>query len=170
MKKILSILCAVLVVTALVFTLTACGDKTEETPTTTEQASTTEPTTFEVPEIKDEPTTEETTEETTTEVETTKKPTYSYNSSSSSSNKGSSSSSKPASTTKAPSTTTASSDSSGGFVSAGKDENGNEVLVNSNGIKITIDTNSVGGELPPDNWKTDPDVIEAEKCTDFGRG
>lgn len=170
MKKKITLITSLLLIIALAVTFVGCNkDKTEDTPTTTEKVSTTEPTTkFEAPEIKDEPTTEKTTEATT--EPTTKKPVYNQNSgnSSGSSNSGSSSSnsgssSKPASTTKA------SSSNSGGFVSAGKNEDGNEVYVNSNGVKITIDDSNDGGELPADNWKTDPDVIEAEGCTDYGR-
>ena len=170
MKKKITLITSLLLIIALAVTFVGCNkDKTEDTPTTTEKVSTTEPTTkFEAPEIKDEPTTEETIEATT--EPTTKKPVYNQNSgnSSGSSNSGSSSSnsgssSKPASTTKA------SSSNSGGFVSAGKNEDGNEVYVNSNGVKITIDDSNDGGELPADNWKTDPDVIEAEGCTDYGR-
>ena len=170
MKKKFTLITSILLILALAVTFVGCNkDKTEDTPTTTEKVSTTEPTTkFEAPEIKDEPTTEKTTEATT--EPTTKKPVYNQNSgnSSGSSNSGSSSSnsgssSKPASTTKA------SSSNSGGFVSAGKNEDGNEVYVNSNGVKITIDDSNDGGELPADNWKTDPDVIEAEGCTDYGR-
>lgn len=170
MKKKITLITSILLIIALAVTFVGCNkDKTEETPTTTEKVSNTEPTTkFEAPEIKDEPTTEATTEETEASAPetTTKKSTYSSNSGSSSgsgsSNSGSSnssSSSKPASTTKA------SSSDSGGFVSAGKNEDGNEVYVNPNGVKITIDDDDVGGELPADNWKTDPDVIEAEGVT-----
>lgn len=171
MKKKITLITSILLILALAVTFVGCNkDKTEETPTTeaSEKVSTTEPTTkFEAPEIKDEPTTEPTTEETEASAPetTTKEPVY-YTNSGSSSGSGSSnsgSSSKPASTTKA------SSSNSGGFVSAGKNEDGNEVYVNPNGVKITIDDDDVGGELPADNWKTDPDVIEAEGCTDYGR-
>ena len=168
MKKKITLITSILLIIALAVTFTACGDKEATEPTTTEQASTTEPTTFEVPEIKDEPTTEETTEETTTEVETTKKPTYSYNSSSSSSNKGSSSSSKPASTTKAPSTTKASSNSGYGE----KLDDGSIVVVtNANGGGVYIDADAgkgLGGHGDDSVYATDPDVIQAEKCTDRG--
>lgn len=174
MKKKITLITSILLILALAVTFVGCNkDKTEETPTTeaSEKVSTTEPTTkFEAPEIKDEPTTEETTEATT--EPTTKEPVYNPNSGSSSgsssSNSGSNSSnsgssSKPASTTKA------SSSNSGGFVSAGTNEDGNEVYVNPNGVKITIDDSNDGGELPADNWKTDPDVqdaIEADKNPD----
>lgn len=174
MKKKITLITSILLILALAVTFVGCNkDKTEETPTTeaSEKVSTTEPTTkFEAPEIKDEPTTEETTEETTEAPETTtKKATYSSSSSGSSSNSSSNkgTSSKPAS--KPASTTKASTSNSGGFVSAGKNEDGNEVYVNQNGVKITIDDDDVGGMLPADNWKTDPDVIEAEGCTDYGR-
>lgn len=90
MKKRLVIIMSMVLVFALL--AIGCG-KTATTEPTTEAAevvSTTEPPTFEVPEIKDEPTTEETTEETTKAPETTKKPTYSYSSSGSSSSSNSS--------------------------------------------------------------------------------
>ena len=97
MKKKITLITSILLILALAVTFVGCNkDKTEETPTTeaSEKVSTTEPTTFVVPEIKDEPTTEETTEETTEAPETTtKKSTYSSNSdslSSGSSNSGSS--------------------------------------------------------------------------------
>ena len=100
MKKRLVITMAMVLVFALL--AIGCG-KTETTEPTTEESevvSTTEPTTFEVPEIKDEPTTEPTTEETTeaSAPETTKKNTSNNSSgsssgSSSSSNKDSNSSS-----------------------------------------------------------------------------
>ena len=92
MKKKITLITSILLILALAVTFVGCNkDKTEETPTTeaSEKVSTTEPTTFEAPEIKDEPTTEETTEETT--EPTTKKPVYSSNSGSSSSSSGSSS-------------------------------------------------------------------------------
>ena len=70
MKKKITLITSILLILALAVTFVGCNkDKTEETPTTTEKVSTTEPTTkFEVPEIKDEPTTEETTASTTEEV------------------------------------------------------------------------------------------------------
>ena len=169
MKKKITLITSILLILALAVTFVGCNkDKTEETPTTeaSEKVSTTEPTTkFEAPEIKDEPTTEETTEATT-------EPVYNLNSGSSSgsgsSNSGSSSSnsgsnSKPASTTKA------SSSNSGGFVSAGRNEDGNEVYVNPNGVKITIDDSNDGGNyagLSDEEIKDYEDKVAADEATD----
>ena len=163
MKKKITLITSILLILALAVTFVGCNkDKTEETPTTeaSEKVSTTKPTTkFEAPEIKDEPTTEETTEETT--EPTTKKPTYSYSSSGSSSSSNSGSNSKPASTTKA------SSSNSGGFVSAGKNEDGNEVYVNPNGVKITIDDSNDGGSHSSADdgfdWDEDGDIDADDK-------
>ncbi len=193
MKKKITLITSILLILALAVTFVGCNkDKTEETPTTeaSEKVSTTEPTTkFEAPEIKDEPTTEETTEETEASAPetTTKKATYSSSSSGSSSNSSSNkgTSSKPAS--KPASTTKASTSNSGGFVSAGKNEDGNEVYVNQNGVKITIDDDDVGNyaglsdeeikdyeDKVATDYATDPDVqeaLEADKNPDaWGRG
>lgn len=173
MKKKITLITSILLILALAVTFVGCNKDKETTEPTTEaseKVSTTEPTTkFEVPEIKDEPTTEETTEETTEAPETTtKKTTYSSSntgsSSNSSSNKGTSS--KPAS--KPTSTTKASTSNSGGFVSAGKNEDGNEVYVNQNGVKITIDNDDVGNYagLSDEEIREYEERVEAERATD----
>ena len=144
MKKKITLITSLLLIIALAVTFVGCNkDKTEDTPTTTEKVSTTEPTTkFEAPEIKDEPTTEETTEATT--EPTTKKPVYSSNSGSSS---GSSSS--------------GSSGSSNTVNNSGRDllegetlEDGRiAVVTNANGGGIYLESNfgaNTGGMLPAD--------------------
>lgn len=128
-------------VMVLVFALVAVGcnkDKEIDEPTTTEKITTTEPTTFVVPEIKDEPTTEETTEETTKEVETTK--TQSYSGGNSSSGNSGSSNKKPVSTTKA------SSSNSGTF-------NGNKATVDENGNTFISNGQGTGGIMIPSNFE-----------------
>ena len=165
MKKKITLITSILLILALAVTFVGCDkDKTEETPTTTEKVSTTEPTTkFEVPEIKDEPTTEETTEETEASAPetTTKKSTYtgSSNSGSSSSNYNSKPASKPASTTKAATTTKAPA-SNGGWVSTGKDENGNDTFTNGDGFVLRVEGDNVpdGGHGSADDWEPDPEM------------
>ena len=154
MKKKFTLITSILLILALAVTFVGCNkDKAEETPTTTEKVSTTEPTTFIAPEIEEDETTEPTTEEQTTkEVETTKK-TVSTNSGSSSGSSGSLSSSnkKPASTTKA------SSSNSSGWVSTGK--NGDvESFTNSSGITINFDTGTDGKEAEVNEGYDDPEL------------
>ena len=167
MKKKITLIASILLILALAVTFVGCNkDKTEETPTTeaSEKVSTTEPTTkFEAPEIKDEPTTEETTEATT--EPTTKMPVYNQNSGSSSSsgssNSGSSSSNSGSNSKPVQSQTTTVKNYDGGEV---LDDGRVVVVTNANGGGIYIDADAGkgnGGELPADNWKTDPDVQEA---------
>ena len=165
MKKKITLITSILLILALAVTFVGCNkDKTEETPTTTEKVSTTEPTTkFEAPEIKDEPTTEETTEETEASETTTKKSAYtgSSNSSSSSgsSNSGSNSkpSSKPASTTKA--------NSSGNQFSGEVLDDGSVALVtnaNGGGVYLSSDWGqNTGSESPVNDGYDDPEVQDA---------
>lgn len=155
MKKL--ILAMVLILT-LTFVFVGCNkDKVEDTPTTeaSEKVSTTEPTTkFEAPEIKDEPTTEKATEATT--EPTTKIPVYNQNSGGSSGSSNSSSNSKPVQ-----SQTTTVKNYDGGEV---LDDGRVVVVTNPSGGGIYIDADAGkgnGGELPADNWKTDPDVQDA---------
>lgn len=152
MKKKITLITSILLIIALAVTFVGCNkDKTEETPTTTEKVSTTEPTTrFEAPEIKDEPTTEETTEATT--EPTTKKPVYNPYSGSSSGSSNSGSSSKPASTTKA---------SSNDILSNATDNgNGTYTVTLANGGTIQIGTGKTGGHGDASVYETDPEVQE----------
>ena len=146
MKKKITLITSILLILALAVTFVGCNkDKAEETPTTTEKVSTTEPTTFIAPEIEEDETTEPTTEEQTTkEVETTKK-TVSTNSGSSSGSSGSSSSSnkKPVSTTKA-------SSSNNGTFNGNKvtvDEDGHTDIENGKGGSVTFIGDGVPDEL-----------------------
>ena len=157
MKKKFTLITSILLILALAVTFVGCNkDKAEETPTTTEKVSTTEPTTFIAPEIEEDETTEPTTEEQTTkEVETTKK-TVSTNSGSSSGSSGSLSSSnkKPVSTTKA--------NSSGNQFSGEVLDDGRTALVtnaNGGGVYLSSDWGQNTGSHSDDSvYETDPDL------------
>lgn len=157
MKKKFTLITSILLILALAVTFVGCNkDKAEETPTTTEKVSTTEPTTFIAPEIEEDETTEPTTEEQTTkEVETTKK-TVSTNSGSSSGSSGSSSSSnkKPVSTTKA--------NSSGNQFSGEVLDDGRTALVtnaNGGGVYLSSDWGQNTGSHSDDSvYETDPEL------------
>lgn len=157
MKKKFTLITSILLILALAVTFVGCNkDKAEETPTTTEKVSTTEPTTFIAPEIEEDETTEPTTEEQTTkEVETTKK-TVSTNSGSSSGSSGSSSSSnkKPVSTTKA--------NSSGNQFSGEVLDDGRTALVtnaNGGGVYLSSDWGqNTGSESPVNDGYDDPEL------------
>ena len=155
MKKRLVIIMAMVLVFALL--AIGCG-KTETTEPTTEESevvSTTEPTTFEVPEIKDEPTTEETTEA----PETTEKPTYSYSSS------GSSSSGSSSSSNKGSSSNSSSNSGSKDWMDGEKLDDGRIVVATNpsgGGVYLSATIGQGGGYVSDDSvYETDPDVQEA---------
>jgi hypothetical protein len=156
MKKKVTLITSILLILALAVTFVGCNKDKETTEPTTEasKVSTTEPTTFVVPEIKDEPTTEATTEATT--EPTTKKPVYSSNSGSSSgsgnSNKGSNSNSSNSSGSK-------------DWMDGEKLDDGSIVVATNpsgGGIYLSPTIGQGNGYVSDDSvYETDPDVQEA---------